>query len=268
VTIPCATVASYLAAHLDGEATPLGSDAIERHLAACDGCRAAADDFLAYRRAISRAYRTMPAPDALRRAVRHRVRERVRRRTRGWVAVAAALVFVTGVAVGLFTRREPHARDGYLGGVAAHLHDAYVEGGTPLDVSTSDPARLAAWFSGRVPFALSLPRVEQAGLRLVGGRVVNAGEDLAAFVAYRQGEAHVSVAVAAAREVAPRGAESEAFRTLRFYFSRQRGHNVISWTDGALSYALVSDLPAQGRASCTVCHGSGSGLRDVDAFQR
>jgi anti-sigma factor RsiW len=269
VTIPCETVLSYLAAHLDGESTPLGAKSIEQHLAGCKRCRHAAADFLAYRRAVADAYRPEPAPEELRQAIDGAVRKRLRWRARGFMAAAILLVFCSGAALGLFAWRDIDSRRSGLGQVAARHHDAFVRGATPLDISTSDAARLVAWFKGRVPFALDVPDAAGAGVQLVGARLVPVGDGFGAFLVYRQGEAQVSLAVAAARDAgSPQGAESERFRSLRFHFSRLRGHNVISWNDRQLSYALVSDLPAQGRASCAVCHAPGSGLRSVEGFKR
>jgi hypothetical protein len=91
---------------------------------------------------------------------------------------------------------------------------------------------------------------------------------LAGYVAYRKGSSIVSLAVAPAGAGAPPRGESEVFGSLRFHLSRMRGHNVIAWTDRELSYALVSDLPAQGRESCAICHAPGSGLRGMEGFHR
>jgi anti-sigma factor RsiW len=154
-----------------------------------------------------------------------------------------------------------------LAEVAVVHHDAFAAARAPLDVITSDPARLVAWFAGRVPFTLRLPSLDSPDLRLVGGRLMEVAGGLAGYVAYRKGDALVSLGVAPARAGRPpEGAEREAFRSLQFHLSRTGGHNVISWTDRGLAYALVSDLPSQGRSSCAVCHAPGSGLRDVEGF--
>lgn len=182
-----------------------------------------------------------------------------------WVAAVALLAAVAG-AVLLAGRREEMPT---LAEAAVARHDALASARDSLDVATADPARLVAWFANRLPFPVRLPVLDSPDLRPVGGSLMEVAGRLAGYVAYRKGNSIVSLGVAPAGAGAPpRGAESEVFRSLRFHLSRMRGHNVIAWTDRDLSYALVSDLPAQGRESCAMCHAPGSGLRGVDDFHR
>ncbi len=265
MTPTCEAVRTYLAAHVDGEATPLGTEAIAAHLEGCEACAAAAAELRAYREAMARAYRPVAAPASLARFLRRRARGSDPRR---WIAAAAALLLLAGGAALLLDRGR---RGGFqtLAEVAVVHHDAVASDRVPLDVATSDPAILVAWFAGRVPFPIRLPVLDSPDLHLVGGRLMEVAGELAGYVAYRKGDSVVSLGVAPAQAGAPpRGAESEVFGTLRFHLSRMRGHNVIAWTDRGLAYALVSDLPAQGRSSCSVCHAPGSGLRGVEGFHR
>jgi anti-sigma factor RsiW len=57
MTPTCDAVRSYLAAHVDGEATPLGTEAMAAHLQGGEDCAAAAAELRAYREAMARAYR-------------------------------------------------------------------------------------------------------------------------------------------------------------------------------------------------------------------
>jgi anti-sigma factor RsiW len=268
MTLTCDAVRSHLAAHVDGEATPLSPEAIVGHLAACEGCAAIVAELGAYRAAMARCYGTAPAPPALAGALRRRVRRG--RSGRWWMAgVAAAALFLAAGGASLLLAISPSERFHTLADATVLHHDAFAAARAPLDLVTSDPARLVAWFTGRVPFSIQFPALDGPDLRLAGGRLIDVAGELAAYVAYRKGDAIVSLGVASAKTgTPPQGAESEAFRSHRFYLSQKRGHNVITWTDRGLAYTLVSDLPAQGRSSCVVCHGPGSGLRDVEGFHR
>ncbi len=267
MTPTCDGIRSYLAAHVDGEATPLGAEATAAHLAGCEGCAAIAAELRAYREAMARSYRPGSAPPSLTEGLRRRIRGG--RRARWWMAGAAAATLLLAALGATVLGAGSGERLRTLADVTVVHHDAFAAARTPLDVVTSDPARLVAWFTGRVPFPIQFPVLDGPDLRLVGGRLVDVAGELAAYVAYRKGDAVVSLGVAPARTGAPPpGAESEHFRSHRFYLSRNRGHNVITWTDRGLAYTLVSDLPAQGRSSCVVCHGPGSGLRDVEGFHR
>jgi anti-sigma factor RsiW len=266
MTPTCDAVRSYLAAHVDGEATPLGTEAMAAHLQGCEDCAAAAAELRAYREAMARAYRQAAAPRSLARALR---REARRDSTAArWMAASAAAVLLVAGAGGMLLASQRRVLP-TLAQVAVVHHDAFASARAPLDVTIADPARLVAWFAGRVPFPIRLPVLDSPDLHLLGGRLMEVAGGLAGYVAYRKGDSIVSLGVAPAETGAPpRDSESEVFGSLRFHLSRMRGHNVIAWTDRGLAYALVSDLPAQGRASCTVCHAPGSGLRGVEGFHR
>jgi anti-sigma factor RsiW len=270
-TATCETIRRHLEAHVDGEETPLGVAAVSAHLATCPGCAAAEAELCNYRTAVARVHRPEPAPLSLVRSLQRLARQR---RTAPWQGAVAA----TGVAFGV-AALAALAVAAWLGGaepttpllaeMTTRQHEAVASARVPLEIVTTDPARLVAWFAARLPFEVALPRLDSPELHLMGGRLTEVAGGLAAHVLYRRGSALVSLGVApAAAGGPPPGAETEAFRSLRFHMSRLGGHNVIAWTDGGLAYALVSDLPAQGRGSCVVCHAPGSGLRGVEGFHR
>lgn len=265
----CETIRRHLEAHVDGEETPLGAAAISAHLASCPTCAAAEAELSDYRAAVTRAYRPHAAPPSVVRHL-HRLTHPRQGAARWWAAAA-----VTGVAalaalgVGAWLGGALTGSSTLLAEVTAGQHDGVVAARVPLDIATPEPVRLVAWFAGRLPFELALPRLDNPELHLVGGRLTEVAGGLAAYVLYRKGNALVSLGVAPASAGGPPpGAETEAFRSLRFHMWRLGGHNVIAWTDRGLDYALVSDLPAQGRGSCVVCHAPGSGLRGVEGFHR
>ena len=111
-------------------------------------------------------------------------------------------------------------------------------------------------------------RVEEPGnpkrYSLAGARLLEYRNHDVAYLAYRMNERPISLLVLSSRGVAPQGGQT--FRTggIDFHFSSERGLRLITWTDRALSYALVSDLDVTGAESCVICHGSPADRRKIE----
>jgi anti-sigma factor RsiW len=137
----------------------------------------------------------------------------------------------------------------------------------PLDVEGHNAAVLSEWLTERVGFKVVLPKLEDSTLVFKGGRLVQLESATAAVLSFQRNGEPVSLGIAprhAAGSLAD--ARTELFRNMKFTTRTLRGLSVISWSEGELSYALVSRVPATGRASCVVCHGANSGLKSVEEF--
>lgn len=266
----CESVRQWLPAFVDGEALPLGRAQLESHLAECAECARRVAALGGFVDGVARAHRARPLPERLRRELERTVRgggvHDVRRRLVPVLAAAAVLLLITTVA--LAALRPSAARAATLPEAAVLGHEGVLQGSTPLDVAESDPLALSGWFAARLPFRVHLPRLDNPQLHLRGGRVIQVGGSLAALVVYAIGEEQVSLAVVPrSQELGrPPATAAEVFRDIRFEFTHLRGLHVTTWDDGGLTYSLVSSQPPQGGASCTVCHGPGSGLRGVEGF--
>jgi hypothetical protein len=198
-----------------------------------------------------------------------------RRPRRGWIAAAAAVLALA--AAGAAYRLAPtrthvaSAATGELALLAADTHLRYTRGQLPLEIGSDRPEVVSRWFSGRVPFNLTLPDHpagpgERKPYTLLGGRLVSYRDDYAAYVAYRMDDRPISLLVTSAQLARPSGGETVAFGSLVFHQQPVNGLKVITWTDRGLTYALASDLSVNGSQSCMVCHGSPEERRRIEGF--
>jgi anti-sigma factor RsiW len=190
-----------------------------------------------------------------------------------WAALLASAALAASAAFVFVGERPAAAPASEFAALAVDTHQRYARGQLPLEVASESPERVAGWFQGRVPFALTLPDYPVAAgetkpYRLEGGRLVSFQRDYAAYLAYRMDGEPVSLLVTSADRVDPRGGEIVRSGALRFHVESVAGLNVITWTDKGLTYALASDLKVPGARSCLVCHGSPEERRRLDGFAR
>lgn len=259
---------STLSAFATGALGGRDAERVAEHVERCASCARVVDEASGGWQQVRALYRPRRASERLRSSVRWTTCVPARRRwpRLAWAAVgavAAGLIVSLGVA-----RWRGEAETTTLERIAVRAHEAYLSGAAPLDIRTKDPAALAAEFSRRLKLSLHLPPMAGVGLDLLGARLIQAGSGLAAMLVYRQGPDVLSLTVAPKRAVALNEGAVERFRGVEFRFSEIGGRHVVQWTEGDLSYALVSSVPGQTRASCSICHAPGSGLSNVDEFHR
>ncbi|MBN1203932.1 MAG: zf-HC2 domain-containing protein [Myxococcaceae bacterium] len=267
MTVSCDNVRSWLSAWIDGERTPLSSEDFERHLAECEECAKSARTLRGFLRTVSSAYVPAEVPASLAASLQRMTRRSSsQRRTH---AIFAATAAAAAVVLVVFTLLRPApVQAASLAEAAASAHEGLVSGILPLDVTGANAAALSRWLTERVGFRVVLPKLEDSTLVFNGGRLVPLRGGYAAVVSFQRNGEPVSLGIAP-RHAAGRPEEAprtELFRNMKFATRTIRGLNVISWSEGELSYALVSHLPATGRASCAVCHGANSGLKSVEEF--
>lgn len=260
----CDAMRRLVSAYADGELVGEDRSAFEAHVAGCPDCRRSLEQELAVVAAVQGSLPLFRGPEALRRRVEGLLGSRLERRRRAWTAALAAAVLV-GVVAGLVARGRHPRLDGEtvsaLAALAADTHLRYARGQLPLEVTTDRPEVVSRWFSGRVPFHLTLPDYpvgpgEEKFYRLEGGRLVSFKADYAAFVAYRMDAEPVSLLVTSAETTQPQGGDVVRSGALTFHLESVAGLKVITWSDKGLTYALASDVAVSGARSCMVCHGS------------
>jgi anti-sigma factor (TIGR02949 family) len=275
--LACDGARRLISPYLDGELVGEDRTAFQAHVDFCPACRRVLADEEAVVDAVRRAASRPQAPPELRARVEALLAARSSRRTaRGWIAAAAAvlLAVAAGAAYRLAPpRAEPAAPapTSELALLAADTHLRYTRGQLPLEVGSEQPEVVSRWFSGRVPFNLTLPDYpvgpgESKPYRLLGGRLVAYRSDYAAYVAYRMDERPISLLVTSAQLARPAGGETVRFGSLVFHQQSVSGLKVITWTDKGLTYALASDLSVNGSQSCMVCHGSPQERRRIEGF--
>ena len=227
-----------LQAYVDGRLDPARRALVDAWLAARPD---EAERVAAYRRLggeVRAAYQAMlsePVPAGLTRSLARRPGLRQ-------VALAAVWV-VIGVAVGVLATLELTAtRPGgsllasestVMARRAAIAHATYSpEVRHPVEVGAADETHLVAWLSKRLGVRLRVPKLADAGLSLVGGRLLP-GENgpVAQFMYESPNGRRLTLYV---RQEKARNAET-AFR-----YARERNVGVFYWIDRDCGYAIAS----------------------------
>jgi anti-sigma factor (TIGR02949 family) len=271
MTESCNTTRASLSAYVDGELPPDQADAVAEHLANCAGCSAEYETLLETISLLRSQLKRYTAPDVLRARVRTalastpgapvgegveqlpppRRRARFARWTRAasWAAViliAAAL----GSGVSLFVA----GRDRQASSTAAEVLSSHVRSLMPdhlTDVRSSDQHNVKPWFNGRLDFSPNVPRLEEQGFPLLGGRLDYVEGRPVAVVVYgrRQHIINVYSWPTGATDAPPAMTTSHGY-TLLHWRSRGSEHWVVSDLNTgelqAFAALLGSSDPASG----------------------
>ena len=279
----CDDYRSMIPLFLDDELRGNELDDFGKHITGCADCREA----LAHEQALSQLlHRTRPlyqAPEVLRARVSDilssemdvgvHAPESLRRRILRMLSlplrsiehpafrwkqmVAVGLVIL--VALLFIPPAVQRARADAFVEAAAATHRSYLEGQLPMEIHTSSPTAVTAWFTGKVPFPFRLPDSQQPAngqqaYRLVGSRLINFRGSYAALTTYEMQDQKISLLVVSDKSARAEGGEEVQSGRLIFHDRTVGDFKVITWSNHGLTYALVSSLPGSAQQSCLVCH--------------
>jgi len=229
-----------LQAFVDGRLTPGRLDAVEAYLAAnpvaAEQVRLEIEQRKALRARL--AFKgSEPIPARLR--VANLMAGRRRPSAYRWRAVAAAMAWlaigltvggVAGAWVGRGTALPPGPEATDAAGDAIAAYRTYVgEKLHPVEVAADQEAHLVQWLSRRVGKPLAAPNLTRQGYRLIGGRLLPAGNEPAALFMYEDERGNRLTLYARSGGAG----EQTAFR-----FETQEGVSAFSWIDQGLSYVV------------------------------
>jgi anti-sigma factor RsiW len=112
--------------------------------------------------------------------------------------------------------------------VAGHVRA--LQTGSVAEVASTDRHTVKPWFQGRLDYAPPVIDLAGDGFPLIGGRIEHLRGGAVAALAYARNRHVIDVFVWP-------GSEERALATHVY-----RGFNVSSWADGAMQYAIVSDV--------------------------
>lgn len=239
-------VREALSAYVDGELPPDRAMEVAEHLTTCDECASDYGAMLATVRTVRAELTQHRAPDVLRARIRASLREEAQAPVRRvatppsrawripWSAVAAALLLVvasSGVTMVATNRRGSDApvAEAVL---ASHIRSLMPEHLT--DVRSNDQHNVKPWFNGRLDFSPTVPRLDEQGFPLLGGRLDYVHGRPVAVVVYGRRQHVINVFSWPATD--DRAASSEP--------RSRNGYNLEHWRDGAVEYWAASDLNA------------------------
>jgi anti-sigma factor RsiW len=236
----CSQIQKLLDAHHDGELDAANTLQIDEHLADCPSCFATSRRLSMLTGALKNQNLRFTAPADLRQAIsaatsRQAKTERESVFVRpwflrtGWVA-AAILLPACLLTLHFSTMRRG---DDLVAELAAS-HVRSLMANHLMDVASTDRHTVKPWFDGKLDFAPPVKDLVDSGFPLLGGRLdFLRGRSAAALVYGRQKHyLNLFIQPAASLDVVPAHA------------SQYHGYNVIQWADGAMTYAVISDLNA------------------------
>ncbi len=225
--------------------------ALADHLAGCAGCRRedAADRALSA--ALADRLPRRAAPPALKRRLEEQLAARARPSRGSWARsavppLAAGLALAASVALyyeGAIVRPRTEATARLdTEAVNDHLRILYSE--HPLEVQSGGVHQVKPWFLGRLDFAPVLAFGGDDDFPLQGGAVSYFLDRKAAAFIFKRRLHTISLFVFRSDGLAMPAAGLVTMGRVQARPARVRGFNVLTWRDGELGYALVSDLDA------------------------
>jgi anti-sigma factor (TIGR02949 family) len=236
----CAVNQERLSAYVDGELPPDQAAEIAEHLSSCDVC---AREYEATLEIVSRLRNDLAryrAPDVLRARIRTAIREErperapaVRKDRRvPWRAVAAALI-IAAASSGL-TLLAP-SRHGSEPAISEEVLASHIRSLMPdhlTDVRSSDQHNVKPWFDGRIDFSPAVPRLDDEGFPLLGGRLDYIHGRPVAVVVYGRRQHVINIFSWPAASGGDANVSQES----------RHGYTMLHWRLGGAEYWVVSDL--------------------------
>jgi anti-sigma factor (TIGR02949 family) len=281
----CDDYRSMVPLFLDDELSGDDAEDFLRHVASCADCRQLLEEEQALSRLLHRARPLYQAPDVLRMRVSGilasemhtdiRAPDRLRRRILRILRILAspirgsaqpfrrkplaAAALLTILVLPFIPPIVQNARANAFVEAAAATHRSYLEGNLPMEIHTSSPAAVTAWFAGKVPFHFQLPESQQTAsspqvYRLVGSRLISFRGAYAALTTYEMQNQKISLLVISEQSARAEGGDEVQSGRLTFHDRFVGGFKVTTWSNHGLTYALVSSLPGTAQQSCLVCH--------------
>jgi len=176
-----------------------------------------------------------PVPQQLEGAATPRPRARRIAGIAAWIALAAVLGALAGWEAHDWRRPAgpPLAEGAAMARRAAIAHATYSpEVRHPVEVGADQEQHLVAWLSKRVGVNVRAPKLDEAGMALVGGRLLPGESGPVALFMYQS--------AAGRRLTLYIRAEAKGQRETAFRYARENNVSVFYWIDRDCGYAISS----------------------------
>lgn len=245
---------------IDDELTGQEREDLISHINGCASCQGELEEAKAFSAKVRSARPQVEAPAALREKILSNITNSSNRSVRAyWRPLAAAAMFLAAVGVVLslsYLRRESRAMSFIETAIAEHRISG---NGGSLDVESSSPEVVAAWFAQRVsfPFRMANDGIaadDRAKYTLAGGRLVTFGGQPAALVEFRTPSDRVTMLVSSDKLATATGGKVTRSDGLKLHASNMGGLHVATWVNKGLTYALISSVAMGNSSTCSSCH--------------
>jgi len=236
--VTCGEAASSVQAYVDGELAGIDREQVQRHLGTCQSCARSCVLLGRFKAAVRAHLPRPPVPSDLRQRLRFVLERAEGMPGRRWawssyprlVPAAVAAVLLLGIMVN--TRRQS--------AVLSQAQRTY-QTEMPMDIVGSDCGSISSWFRGRVDFPVHAPAFSgQASCR--GGRLVNVGERMGAYVVYQSNGHRVTLLVFDPRDESIDAPHRRMVNGREILFDGGPGISTAVYRERGLSYVVTSDL--------------------------
>jgi mycothiol system anti-sigma-R factor len=237
----CDLSGTLLHAYFDGELDAVRAAEFERHLESCRECTATLGAAESMRSTLQRAQLYETAPAELRKKIRAELKVSVANTGAPpvsawrWLAAAAAILLVTGVAWFAVPRSRTTSPESVTAAEVLDAHIRSLQPGHLTDVASTDQHTVKPWFDGKLDFIPPVRDFMDEGFPLIGGRLDVLGERNVAALVYGRRKHFINVFVWPTKEadtpIHPPG-------------SRQ-GYQWVHWRHQSMEFCAVSDVSAQ-----------------------
>ncbi len=227
-----------LHAYVDGHLLPERAEQVEAYLAAHPEAAAEVADYRRINAALHESFDGVfdePVPSA------HADLIRRRRPLLGFPMAAAIAGLIVGVGAGWFAHGLGSADRAILDQLAESSSAAYVvyspEKRHPVEVTAADDVHLSAWLSNRMGMSLPIPKLNNLGFELVGGRLMVSETSPAALLMYENDDGR--------RVVLYVRNDLRSTDSTDMQFARKGEAGVVTWADGASGFGLAGGFSEQ-----------------------
>ena len=247
MTFGCDEARRWVDPWLDHELDPSAALHVEAHMARCARCRAEADSLRSSKRSLA-GMREDCAPTALRMKITaaldavddaEEAQESAARRRKHATGFAVASAALAGVVLASGYRTRA---DTMTAGVLPVVEDIAQRHARelPAEVEASDPAAVSQWFRGKLDIPVRPVMFRGMPARLVGARISNVRDQMAAALYYDVGGRRVTVFV-----FDPDVSMRQTLSAQGYYVTSSHGYTVTLTEQQGVGYAIASDMPAQ-----------------------
>ncbi|HMD39913.1 MAG TPA: anti-sigma factor [Candidatus Acidoferrum sp.] len=239
----CDFSGTLLHGYLDGELDAVRAAEFERHLESCRECTTSLGAAESLRATIQRAQLYESAPLELRKKIRSEIKGAADAANGGskvnvwrWIAVAASLLLVTGLAWFAVQRNNPSNSASFTSAEMLDAHIRSLQAGHLTDVASTDQHTVKPWFDGKLDFIPPVKDYMDEGYPLIGGRLDVLGERNVAALVYGRRKHFINVFVWPTKE--------PDTTTIHGPGSRQ-GYQWVHWRHQGMEFCAVSDVSGQ-----------------------
>lgn len=241
----CEETQLLLDAYVDGELDRQVKLAVDGHLQGCAHCARILSSLRSLVSALKRAALTFKAPPRLKAKVQadiQRASPGVRRSFAHWhwAGTAAAVLLIVALALIFSAPATKPSPETQLIGELMSSHVRSMMADHLTDIPSSDTHNVKPWFANKLDYSPPAKDLSAQGFPLIGGRMDYLEDRPVAALVYRRNQHLINLFVWPVNQGRP---VPETRLSVR-------GYNLIHWTQGGMTFWLISDLEPEQLSAC------------------